>query len=66
VDELKRCPFCEGDAVLESYRARKGYEAAIFCNNCPAIMTTITYDTEEEVIRAVTKAWNRRTDNGKA
>ena len=62
--ELKPCPFCGGEAVLEPYKARKGYEANIQCNGgCLALMRTITYDTEEEAIENVVKAWNRRADN---
>lgn len=61
MDKLRSCPFCGGDPVLEHYKARKGYEATIFCNGgCNAYMTTITFDTEEEAIENVVKAWNRR------
>lgn len=61
--ELKRCPFCNGEAVLEPYKVRKGYEANIRCNGgCLALMRTITYDTEEEAIENVVKAWNRRDE----
>ena len=63
-NELKPCPFCGGEAVLEPYKARKGYEANIQCNGgCLALMRTITYDTEEEAVNNVVKAWNRRADN---
>ena len=45
--ELLPCPFCGGEAVLEPYKARKGYEATIQCNGgCILYMNTITYDTE--------------------
>ena len=61
MSELKPCPFCGGEAVLEPYKSRKGYEASIQCNGgCILHMVTITYDTEEEAIEAVTTAWNRR------
>jgi Lar family restriction alleviation protein len=62
--ELKPCPFCGGEAVLEHFKSRKGYEATIQCNGeCVLYMSTITHDTEEEAIEAVTKAWNRRAEN---
>lgn len=62
MDELKPCPFCGGKAVLEPYKARKGYEATIQCNGgCLLYMTTITYDTEEEAVETVVKRWNTRT-----
>lgn len=64
MSELKPCPFCGCRILLlEAYEVRKGWEAAIPCNNCPVVMTTITYDTEEQAIEAVTKAWNRRAEN---
>lgn len=60
--ELLPCPFCGGKAVLEPYKARKGYEATIQCNGgCILYMTTITYDTEEEAVETVVKRWNTRT-----
>ena len=62
--ELKPCPFCGGNAVLEYFKSRKGYEATIQCNGeCVLYMSTITHDTEQEAIEAVTRAWNRRADN---
>lgn len=62
--ELKPCPFCGGKAMVESFAVRKGFEANIVCTDCLVNMPTITYDTEEEAIAAVEKAWNRRADNG--
>lgn len=63
MDKLEPCPFCGGEALLESYRARKGYEASIQCNQCLCSMSTITYDEEETAIEDVVKAWNRRVEN---
>ena len=60
--ELLPCSFCGGEAVLEPYKARKGYEATIQCNGgCLLYMTTITYDTEEGAIATIVKRWNTRT-----
>ena len=62
--ELKPCPFCGGEAVLETFNTRKGYEATIQCNGrCILYMSTITYDTEKEAVENVVKAWNRRADD---
>lgn len=59
--KLRACPFCGGEAVLEENKVRKGYEAAVSCNGlCLAHMFSITYDTEQEAVEAVVKAWNRR------
>nr|DAV54163.1 MAG TPA: restriction alleviation protein [Caudoviricetes sp.] len=66
MDELKPCPFCGGEALLEPYRARKGYEASIQCNQCLCSMSTITYDEEETAIEDIVKAWNRRAADGPA
>ena len=62
--ELKPCPFCGGEAFLEPYKARKGYEASIQCSRCLCSMSTITYDDEEEAVKVVSEAWDRRADNG--
>lgn len=60
-EQLKKCPFCGGEAVLEPYKARKGYEASIQCNGgCLLYMTTITCDTQEEAIETVVNRWNTR------
>lgn len=60
-EQLKKCPFCGGEAVLEPYKTRKGYEASIQCNGgCLLYMTTITYDTQEEAIETVVNHWNTR------
>ena len=61
--ELKPCPFCGGEAFLEPYRVRKGYEASIQCNQCLCSMSTITYDEEETAIEDIVKAWNRRVND---
>lgn len=59
--ELKPCPFCGGEAVLESFTVRKGYEAVIHCNgSCLANMPTITFETEEEANKRAVDTWNRR------
>ena len=61
--ELLPCPFCGTDnVVLESYKARKGYEAYVQCNGgCMANQHTITYDTLEEAEAKVVEMWNTRT-----
>lgn len=62
MDELKRCPFCEYEAVLETMQVRKGWEADIHCNGCLASIHTITHDTEQEAIDAAKRDWNNRSD----
>lgn len=60
--ELKKCPCCGCEAVLETMTVRKGWEADIHCLDCLLSMHTITYDTEEQAINAATTAWNRRAE----
>lgn len=61
-NELMPCPCCgNGNAALESWKSRKGYEASVKCCGCLLQMASITYDKEEEAVEAVTKAWNART-----
>lgn len=58
--ELKPCPFCGGEPLLEPYEVRKGYEASIQCNRCLGRMISITYDDEKTAVKKVIEAWNRR------
>ena len=63
--ELKPCPFCGGEALLEEFTVRKGFEACVVCSGCLVTMPTITYDTQKEATEAVVEDWNRRAENGK-
>lgn len=60
IEELKPCPFCGHDAVIEVFKVRKGYEATVQCTGCLANMPTITFDYEEEAEKEAIKAWNSR------
>lgn len=64
MDKLKPCPFCGGEATIESFQVRKGFEAVIQCCGCLVNMPTITYDDEETAKENSVKAWNRRTEEG--
>lgn len=51
MEELKRCPFCGGEAKIEGYK--------IFWATCKECTTeTKVFDTKEEAI----EAWNRRVE----
>lgn len=65
MSELKPCPFCGWEAMLEQARVRKGYESSVVCCGCLVYMPTITYDTQEEADEAAIEAWNRRAGDGK-
>lgn len=60
---LKPCPFCGADAVIETFRVRKGFQANVSCTFCLAHMLTITFDFEEEAYLNAIKDWNRRAGN---
>lgn len=62
--KLKPCPFCGGNAIIESFSVRKGFEANVSCTECLANMPTITFDFEETAYLEAIKDWNRRADNG--
>ena len=57
--DLKPCPFCGGEGVVQR-REYKGYMETfgVVCFDCCA-ETRPFYNTEEEAI----KAWNRRANN---
>lgn len=60
MEELKPCPCCGREAIIETIIARKGWESVVSCQECLLSMYTITYDTAKESIDAVIKAWNTR------
>lgn len=62
MNKLRPCPFCGYPAVFEPFKERKGYASTIRCCNCPAEITTITYDTAEEAEMEAIEAWNRRVN----
>lgn len=61
MDDLKPCPFCGADAVIE-HKFNLGTWIVQCSNNfCPAsYMIGADYDTQEEA----TEAWNRRVNDG--
>lgn len=65
MSELKSCPFCGYEhTALETMQVRKGWEADAQCLGCLANMHSITYDTEQKAVEAITQAWNTRTQAG--
>lgn len=62
--ELKPCPFCGGEAVIEEKRSLIGTSYTVRCadpDNCPADNVR----TKKFFIRSIaTAVWNRRADHG--
>ena len=57
MDELKPCPFCGSNAVINQKRNLYTWIAECSNTNCPAsYMLGMDYDTKEEAV----EAWNRR------
>ena len=54
--ELKKCPFCGGEAEVHQTYSIDVYWCK--CNDCNA--ETEPANTEEDAV----EAWNRRVDNG--
>jgi len=72
--ELKPCPFCGGDAELDTmqgYRAlssgRLGNRATVYCTRCGADMGFCYEDApgtpSEDIVNQVVDDWNRRSVN---
>lgn len=70
MEKLKPCPFCGGDATIQTYREHDGHETwqmwLVYCTTCYAeIKFHKEYfmgsepTTEDEAIAA----WNRRTND---
>ena len=59
-EQLKRCPFCGGEAILVADTVEY-FGAKITCADCGATMSM--YDmSKDNSIKGVTEAWNRRAE----
>ena len=54
------CPCCKGEAYIETFSDRKGWQTTVGCSECPVLLLTITYDTEEIAQKEAIKQWNTR------
>ena len=57
-EELKKCPFCGGEAVYSNYVDEDTEEHTVFCTNnlCEVSLLAFTHHTKEDAI----KTWNTR------
>lgn len=60
MEELKKCPFCGGEAEVSFYKSTESWyvECALSKGSCATIPCTYPYSTKEEAI----EAWNRRAE----
>ena len=56
--ELKRCPFCGGEAKLTKLESSNEFFVGCTNGGCAVIPVTWTYKTETKAIAA----WNNRID----
>lgn len=56
MSDLKPCPFCGGEAILESNKLRYGTIYSAYCQKCGAETTGFS---EHEAVAA----WNRRAQH---
>ena len=58
MSELKPCPFCGGEAYMETHRFNNLPDTfSVRCKHCK-VQTYSFYNTEQEALNA----WNRRAD----
>lgn len=59
--ELLPCPFCGGEAKVNTLKWAGGYEATALCKNEPNGHYLNTWDEDEEkAIGRIIEAWNQR------
>lgn len=56
MEELKKCPFCGGEAIVRVNTEMGGSQYQVFCTECPVTVGRYWYWNEEQAITA----WNTR------
>jgi len=60
---LKPCPFCGGEARVNTLKWVGGYTATALCKNEPNVHYLDTWDEDEEkAIGRIIEVWNRRAE----
>lgn len=60
---LETCPCCGKPALLNAYKARKGFESNVQCSACGMSYSSgVTYDTELEAATEAANGWNTRVN----
>lgn len=60
MDDLKRCPFCGGEAEIKRYPEWSWAQYQPMCTICLATFDEAFYTAEKAI-----EAWNRRANHGK-
>ena len=56
---LETCPCCGKPALLNVYKARKGFESNVQCSFCGMSYSSgVTFDTEIEAANEAAGGWN--------
>lgn len=71
MDELKPCPFCGGDAELDTRQGysqfpngQRGSRIAAYCRDCGADIGICREDVPSIEPEQVVELWNRRVTDG--
>lgn len=63
VPQLKPCPFCGGEAKVNTLKWMDGYTATALCKNEPNAHYLNTWDEDEaKAVERITDAWNTRAE----
>ena len=61
--ELKPCPFCGGEAKVNTLKWVGGYTATALCKNEPNFHRLDIWDEDEaKAVERITDAWNTRAE----
>lgn len=65
MSELKPCPFCGGEARVNTLEWVGGYTATALCKNEPNFHYIKAWDEDEKkAVERITEAWNMRAGEG--
>jgi len=64
--DLKRCPFCGGEAKISHMGPYASRASKVECVGCGACTKYFSISTEYAADAMAAEAWNRRTDDGNA
>ena len=63
MSKLKPCPFCGGEAKVNTLKWMGGYTATALCKNEPnAHYLNIWDEDEAKAVERITEAWNTRAE----